>query len=268
MLSDAGCSLATFNRNRNLNRSTFNVQPHPQRRQPWHSTRRFTTVDTKLDTFATLEALENRFTVTDAKLDMFATLEALENRFTSIVVKLDTFVTLQVLDTRLDGTDANFGSLEKKVEDMKTKLGVLNDLEANIRELANKVPSDKKLASSILITAIQALNGSSENGLLRNYQEVPFPAGAYPSRVDVRLNMAFPLFILKRLQVASRNVRGQFPLIRKIEDLVNIPLVTLQAYLEKYEVAVDGLSERSRQYELGRCVGINEQALRSRLGPP
>ncbi|KAF4563701.1 hypothetical protein EYR36_002940 [Pleurotus pulmonarius] len=128
--------------------------------------------------------LDRRLTTIDTKLDTFATLEVLENRFTTIDMKLDTFATLQALDTRLDGTNAHFGRLEKKVEDMKTKLGVLNDLEENIRELANQVSSNKKLASSVLITAIQALNGSCDNGLLRNYQEVPFPDGTYPSHVD------------------------------------------------------------------------------------
>lgn len=159
---------------------------------------------------------------------------------------------------------------------MKTKLGILNNLEANTRELVIKVSSNRKLSSSVLITAIQvgssrllfsgsnlynlqALNGSYDNGL---------PGGTIPSsRVDVRLNMAFPFFILKRLQVASRNVRGQFPLIRTIEDLINIPPVTLRAYLEKYGAVIDGLSDRSRQYALGRCVGINEQAFGLRLGP-
>ncbi len=106
--------------------------------------------------------LDRRLTTIDTKLDTFATLEVLENRFTTIDMKLDTFATLQALDTRLDGTNAHFGRLEKKVEDMKTKLGVLNDLEENIRELANQVSSNKKLASSVLITAIQVGSSCSQ----------------------------------------------------------------------------------------------------------
>ncbi|KAF4580452.1 hypothetical protein EYR40_003168 [Pleurotus pulmonarius] len=180
----------------------------------------------------------------------------LDARFAAFEAKVDTKLSAVEgkLDTNCAALDMRFSGFQKKVEDLETKLGILeatsNKLEAIIRDLATKfgdinteVTSNKEFISSVLIMAIRALNGLCGNGFQRNYQEVPFLDGTYPSRVE-----------------------NGFPHIRTIADLENIAPITVQAYLSKCGVPFDDFSEQACRFELGRCIGINEEILSSRLG--
>ncbi len=133
----------------------------------------------------------------------------LDTRFTALEAKVD--VKLDAvegeLDTNRTALDMRFSGFQKKVEDLETKLGILeatsNKLEAIIRDLATKfgdinteVTSNKELSP-------------------------PFSSWQYQST---------------RLQNES-------PHIRTIADLDNIASITVQAYLNKYGVPFDDLSE-------------------------
>ncbi|KDQ34186.1 hypothetical protein PLEOSDRAFT_1100115 [Pleurotus ostreatus PC15] len=65
------------------------------------------------------------------------------------------------------------------------------------------------------------------------------------------------------LQVPGRG-QAKYPHIKTVADLVQIPTVTLDHYLDAYGVERPG-DETLRRWALGRCIGIHEDVLVTKL---